>query len=76
MAYLAVVGSAHVNGVAAIHSEIVKNEIFTDFYKVRMSAWPWGWLFDTRDTCLLLHVMGVKIVGQGGVDASRRSACK
>lgn len=24
MAYLAVVGSAHVNGVAAIHSEIVK----------------------------------------------------
>jgi starch phosphorylase len=34
MAYLAVVGSAHVNGVAAIHSDIVKNEIFNDFYKL------------------------------------------
>jgi len=34
MAYLAVVGSAHVNGVAAIHSDIVKNEIFTEFYKL------------------------------------------
>uniref|UniRef100_A0A7R9VNV1 Alpha-1,4 glucan phosphorylase n=1 Tax=Chlamydomonas euryale TaxID=1486919 RepID=A0A7R9VNV1_9CHLO len=34
MAYLAVVGGAHVNGVAAIHSEIVKDEIFNDFYKI------------------------------------------
>ena len=34
MAYLAVVGSSHVNGVAFIHSEIVKNEIFTEFYKL------------------------------------------
>ena len=34
MAYLAVVGSAHVNGVAAIHSEIVKDDIFNDFYKI------------------------------------------
>ncbi|MEW5319329.1 MAG: hypothetical protein WDW38_010488 [Sanguina aurantia] len=34
MAYLAVVGGSAVNGVAAIHSEIVKNEIFNDFYQI------------------------------------------
>ncbi len=34
MAYLAVVGSSAVNGVAAIHSNIVKDEIFNDFYQV------------------------------------------
>lgn len=34
MAYLATVGGAHVNGVAAIHSEIVKDEILNDFYKI------------------------------------------
>lgn len=34
MAYLAVVGGSYVNGVAAIHSEIVKDEIFNDFYKI------------------------------------------
>lgn len=34
MAYLAVVSSSAVNGVAAIHSEIVKDDIFNDFYKV------------------------------------------
>jgi hypothetical protein len=35
MAYLAVVGSSCVNGVAAIHSNIVKDEILNDFYQVR-----------------------------------------
>ncbi|KAK9840953.1 hypothetical protein WJX81_002313 [Elliptochloris bilobata] len=34
MAYLAVVGSKAVNGVAAIHSEIIKDTIFKDFYDV------------------------------------------
>ena len=34
MAYLAVVTCAAVNGVAAIHSEIVKADIFNDFYKL------------------------------------------
>mmetsp|Transcript_11859 Transcript_11859/g.25461 ORF Transcript_11859/g.25461 Transcript_11859/m.25461 type:complete len:871 (-) Transcript_11859:450-3062(-) len=34
MAYLAVVGGSAVNGVAAIHSEIVKDEIFNDFYRL------------------------------------------
>ncbi|KAK9916350.1 hypothetical protein WJX75_001605 [Coccomyxa subellipsoidea] len=34
MAYLAVVGSKAVNGVAAIHSEIIKDTIFKDFYEV------------------------------------------
>lgn len=34
MANLCVVGGHAVNGVAEIHSEIVKNDVFNDFYKV------------------------------------------
>ncbi len=34
MAYLAIVGSHSVNGVAALHSEILKNELFKDFYEM------------------------------------------
>ncbi len=33
MANLAIVGSHSVNGVAALHSEIIKNNIFRDFYE-------------------------------------------
>ena len=36
MANLAIVGSHSVNGVAALHSEILKNEVFKDFYEM----WP------------------------------------
>lgn len=36
MANLCVIAGHTVNGVAAIHSEIVKNEVFDDFYKL----WP------------------------------------
>lgn len=36
MAHLAIVGSRVVNGVAALHSEILKNTIFKDFYEI----WP------------------------------------
>ena len=36
MAYLAVVASHTVNGVAAIHSEIIKDTIFRDFAQL----WP------------------------------------
>jgi starch phosphorylase len=32
MAHLAIVGSHSVNGVATLHSEILKNEVFRDFY--------------------------------------------
>lgn len=35
MANLCVVGSHAVNGVAEIHSEIVTNEVFNEFYKVK-----------------------------------------
>ncbi len=35
MAYLGVVCAHTVNGVAAIHSDIIKNTIFKDFYEVR-----------------------------------------
>ena len=36
MANLAIVGSHSVNGVAALHSDIIKNNLFRDFYKL----WP------------------------------------
>lgn len=36
MAHLAVVGSFAVNGVAAIHSDIIKETIFKDFFEI----WP------------------------------------
>ncbi len=36
MAYLSIVGSHSVNGVAAIHSELVKTSLFSDFYRL----WP------------------------------------
>lgn len=36
MAHLAIVGSKAVNGVAAIHSEIIKNTIFQGFHEI----WP------------------------------------
>ena len=37
MANLAIVGSFSVNGVAAIHTEILKSEVFRDYYEL----WPW-----------------------------------
>ncbi len=36
MAHLAIVGSHSVNGVAALHSEIIKEKTFADFYRL----WP------------------------------------
>jgi starch phosphorylase len=36
MAYLAIVGSHSINGVSALHSEILKNDLFRDFYQM----WP------------------------------------
>jgi starch phosphorylase len=36
MANLAIVGSHAVNGVAAMHTEILKNDVFHDFYQI----WP------------------------------------
>ncbi len=36
MAYLAIVGSSSVNGVAALHSELLQEGLFRDFYEL----WP------------------------------------
>lgn len=34
MANLAVIGSSSVNGVAALHTEIIKHEVFKDYYRI------------------------------------------
>jgi len=34
MAFLAIVGSHHINGVAALHSDLLKTHVFPDFYKI------------------------------------------
>jgi hypothetical protein len=34
MAHLAIIGSHHVNGVAEIHSELLKTDLFPEFYTV------------------------------------------
>ena len=34
MAYLAIIGSHAVNGVAAVHSELLKHELFSGFYEI------------------------------------------
>jgi len=39
MAYLAIVGSHAINGVAQVHSEILKNELFNGFYKIFPERW-------------------------------------
>ena len=36
MAHLAIVGSHSVNGVAALHTEILKTDVFRDFHEL----WP------------------------------------
>ena len=37
MAHLAIAGSFSINGVSALHSEILKERVFTDFYKIYSS---------------------------------------
>jgi glycogen phosphorylase len=37
MAHLAIVGSHKINGVAALHSEILKHDVFKDFYELNPS---------------------------------------
>ena len=37
MAHLAIAGSSSINGVSALHSEILKERVFTDFYKIYSS---------------------------------------
>lgn len=44
MANLCVVAGRAVNGVAEIHSEIVKNEVFNEFYKVNETSKTTLWL--------------------------------
>lgn len=38
MAHLAIAGSFSINGVSALHSEILKERVFTDFYKIYSSS--------------------------------------
>jgi hypothetical protein len=50
MAYLAVVGSKAVNGVAAIHSEIIKEDIFPQVHRPARPAMR----FPSRQSCDVL----------------------
>ncbi|KAL6954635.1 Alpha-1,4 glucan phosphorylase L isozyme, chloroplastic/amyloplastic [Sarracenia purpurea var. burkii] len=54
MANLCVVGGHAVNGVAEIHSEIVKEEVFNEFYKVYMRV---GYYTHSSIVYFLLHFM-------------------
>ena len=68
MAYLAIVGSHAINGVAKVHSEILKNELFKDFYEVFPKAFNnktngiahrrWVQLANPRLTSLISEAIG------------------
>ena len=45
MANLSVVASHAVNGVAEIHSEIVKEEVFNEFFKVSLSMYTYARMY-------------------------------
>ena len=64
MAYLSIVGSFSVNGVAKIHSEIIKKQTFRDFYAVYPEKFnnktngitPRRWLlYSNRELCDLIE---------------------
>ena len=68
MAHLAIVGSSAVNGVAAIHSEILKADLFADFYALMPAKFqnktngvtPRRWLAmcNPGEAALLTHALG------------------
>ena len=56
MAYLAIVGSHAVNGVAAIHSQIIKDDTFRNFYQMSVNLgqenkWQNKVSYCNRDSC-------------------------
>lgn len=56
MAYLAIVGSHAVNGVAAIHSQIIKDDTFRNFYQMSVNLgqenkWQNKVSYYNRDLC-------------------------
>lgn len=73
MAYLAIVGSHAVNGVAAIHSDILKRSIFKDFYEMTPEKFqnktngitPRRWLRQCNPS--LADVISDNIGGEGWV---------
>lgn len=72
MAFLAVVGSHSVNGVSEIHSELLKTQLFRDFYEVfperfnnktnGITQRRWLWKANTRLSSLITGAIGDKWV--------------
>ena len=71
MAFLAVVASHSVNGVAAIHSEIIKQDIFKEFHEL----WPQRCVWCCCVVLLVCVCVRVGWVGGwgGGGDGSQKN---
>jgi starch phosphorylase len=82
MANLAIIGSFSVNGVSALHTEILKNSIFSDFYHIWPDKFnnktngitPRRWL--KKSNKLLAHLITEKIGDNWVTDLSQLSKLK
>lgn len=70
MAHLAIVGSHKLNGVAAIHSELLKTDVFPEFYRlypemftnVTNGVTPRRWLHQSNPSTLHLGICTQRVL--------------